>query len=261
VYINVASECLSQEALLAKEEEELKGLRKLRGTDKVAARKAQAATEGSEDAPVCRWMRPRCTEGSGRRHRRHDSGHGGRRRHSGGGSRGTRRRRGGGRGGGRDGGSGRAREGRLRAVARLASGVDAGRQAPRRRRPRSCVGGAAVGRQTAVCAGTASPSPLRPTGGFQALLRQGDSSSSRRRYPDAEALAAAGEARVGAAGVAARGGHFTFGVPLQEMIWRKWQKSAENPLNQPYARLGGPEGATGIELCTEIGATVTMQNR
>ena len=40
---------LLQEAILAKEEEELKGLRKLRGADKVAARKTQAAAETGED--------------------------------------------------------------------------------------------------------------------------------------------------------------------------------------------------------------------
>jgi hypothetical protein len=26
---------------------------------------------------------------------------------------------------------------------------------------------------------------------------------------------------------------------LQELVWKKWQKSPENPMNQPNAKLGG----------------------
>lgn len=95
-----------------------------------------------------------------------------------------------------------------------------------------------MGRQTAVCAGTA---PL-PLGAPQAAFKRFSDRELvelKAEYPTLKRSQLQVRPVWGPLGGGPRG-TFTFGVPLQEMIWRKWQKSAENPLNQPNARLGGP---------------------
>lgn len=182
--IDVSFECVSQEALLAKEEEELKGLRKLRGTDKVAARKAQAATEGSED-------RARVAADAPTLHGRGlDAAIAvmtvamGGAAVSGGGARG---RGGAGEADEEEGGDAAAAEHArdVAAVARLASGVDEDDKHPEKRAKVRAGGERWDGRRR--CVQAPLPSPLARHRRLSSASQTGSSSSSRRSTPRSSA--------------------------------------------------------------------------
>lgn len=122
------------------------------------------------------------------------------------------------------------------AVALLAAGIDADDKHPEKR-AKVCGGGGKEGGLDQLMGQTHLYARAR-AGRLQALLGA-RARGAQGRVPHAAPLAAAGVWRVCGRGLPCSRRVLSAASLLQEMIWRKWQKAPENPLNQPNARLGG----------------------